>query len=190
MKRPGLSLTELLVSITIMSIIILIVSNIYIGSGRFVTAEQSRIDVGENASRALSTLDAVLRTGKAILASTIYSGTTYTTGDQTLVFTSPSLLSDGTLSLTDDDTFIVYLDSTDPAHQRIRLITAGLGASSTRTTGTIDLVQGVQDLYFRYTTDDVTGSTTVAVTITTQTTINKLPFTKALILNVTFRNHQ
>src|SRR5436190_8148161 len=87
-RRPGLSLVELLISIGIMSIVMLIAVNIYLGSGTFVSAEQQRIEVGENASQTLSTVDEVLREATAVLASVVYSGTTYTSGDNTVVLST------------------------------------------------------------------------------------------------------
>lgn len=188
-RRPGLSLVELLVSISVMLLLILIISNVFIGSSRFFTAEQLRIDVGGNASRALTTVDAILRQGKNILSSAVYNTVTYTTGDTVVVLTEPSLLADGTASLTQVDTLILYLDTSDPQNGILRLITAAVGSDSTRQVGSRDLVQGVEDIYFRYVTDTPTDSTIVTATITTQTTVNQRPFTTATIFNATLRNH-
>lgn len=188
-QRPAVSLVELLASIAVMGIIVLIVINLYISSGQFVGAEQLRIDVGLNASRALATVDETLREGRAVLASTNYGGDTYTTSDTTLVLTTPSLLVSGSLSSSEVDTIILDLDSSNPDDQVIRRIVAAVGAGSTRTTGVTGAMTGVQDLYFRYTTDVPTDTTVVTATITTVKTVNTKPFTTAIILNATLRNH-
>lgn len=188
-SSDGVTLVELLVGIGIMSIIVLIVVNLFISSGRFSSAEQLRIDVSEKAARVLSGLDETLREARAVITSANYSSVTYTTGDTTVVLTTPSLLADGSLSLSDTDTVIVYRDTSDPDNIALRRIIAALGTGSTRTTGSTTLVQGVKDVYFRYTTDVPTETTVVSATVTTETSVNNRPFTAAMILNATLRNH-
>lgn len=188
-SSDGVTLVELLVAIGIMSIIVLIVVNLFISSGRFSSAEQLRIDVSENASRVLAGLDETLREGRAVITSATYNSITYTTGDTTVVLTTPSLLADGSLSLSNVDTIIVYRDTTDPNAITLRRIIAAVGVGSTRTTGISTIVQGVKDVYFRYTTDTPTEATVVSATITTEKVVNTRPFTAAMILNATLRNH-
>ena len=189
-RRPGLTLVELLVSIFAMGLIFLIVTNIYIGTGRFTSAEQTQIDVGTSASRTLSTFDRTLREASDVLTSVVYSGTTYTSGDTTLVITTPSTLSDGTLSLFAADTEVLYLDTSVANNYQIKLITAALGTGSTRTTGVTTITDGVQDLFFRYNTDDITAASQVTATVRFTKTNGGRTYSNISILNATLRNHE
>lgn len=174
---------------TVMAIVILIVMNLFVGSGRFVTAEQVRIDVSEKSSRLLAGLDETLREGRAVLASATYNSVTYTTGDDVVVLSTPSLMADGSLSLSETDTVIVHVNTNDPQNKTIDRIISATGVGSTRTTGAISIVQNIKDVYFRYHSDTPTLSTVVTATVTVTGTANNRPFTTAMILNATLRNH-
>jgi len=169
---------------SIMTIIILVVVNIFVGTIHFNRDEQSRIDVGDAASRTFSTLDESLRQGKSILTSSAINGTTYTTGDQTVVLTWPSLVA-GSPSASVTDTVVITYNA---AQQRlVQYISPD--ATSSRGPSTAILTTNVTDLYFRYTSDNPTASTTVAATIVTGATVNGQPFKQTAILNATLRNH-
>ncbi len=182
--HSGITLLELIVSISIMSLVILVVVNIFIGTSRFNTDEQSRILVGDEATRVFSTLDQTLRQGKAIVASAIINGTTYTTNGTTVVLTLPSIVA-GSPSPTQTDIAVVRWDSSS---EQIQLITAP-DPSSSRAAGTAILTDGVSDIYFRYTSDDPTVSTTVEATIITSAPVNNSSFRQTAVLYVPLRNH-
>lgn len=182
-QHRGITLIEQVISIVIIAGLTLIVINIFIAASNFNTDEEQRIQVGETAARALATLDDTLREGRLIVASGVVSGTTYTTDDATLVLALPSLV--GGVLTAGNDTVVI---TRNPATNTLEELTAP-GASSTRPAGSKQLATGVNDVYFRYTTDDPTSSTAVTVIVSSTKTANKRPFTRTTLLYETLRNH-
>ncbi len=182
--RRGVTLPELLVNMFVFVLLGGVIASIYLSSGRFTGNEQLRIDVDVSANRVLTVMDQTLRQGKAVLAQYPTSGSpTYTTGDTALVLALPSTLVNGTLSATDEDAAVFYLDNGE-----LKLM-LDAHANSTRTDQTRTITTNVRDLYFRYNTTSPTSATAVTATITTEKTVLSRPYTQASILNVTFRNH-
>src|SRR4029077_6712599 len=106
-------------------------------------AEQSRILVGDQATRLFANLNETLRQGKSILTSATINSTVYTTGPTTMVLTLPSIVS-GQPSSTAVDTMAVTFDS---AGSRL-MSTMAPDASSSRVGGVATLMTGVSDVYF------------------------------------------
>lgn len=182
-SRAGSTLVELIISMVILAGMTLVVVNIFIAANNFSNDEQQRIQVGETAARALATLDDTLREGRLIMASGVVDGTTYTTDDTTLVLALPSIVG-GVLTAANDTVVIMR----NPATNTLEELTA-TSAGSTRTAGSKQLAAGVNDIYFRYTTDDPTSSTAVTVIVSSTRTVNKRPFTRTILLYETLRNH-
>lgn len=182
-QRLGFTLLEQVVSILVIVSMTLVVVTIFISANNFSTDEQQRILVGETAARALATFDDTLREGRLILTSGVVGGTTYTTSDSVLVLALPSIVNGQPTS--GNDTVVIARDSsTNVLEQR----TEPSGTSS-RLAGTIQLATGVNDVYFRYTTDDPASSTAVTVLVSSTKTANKQDFTRTTILYETLRNH-
>jgi len=194
MKRHALTLTELLITIGILGIVGLIVLQIFISTGQFYSDEQLRIDVGENADRLLGNLDAILRQGKTILPSASYQSVVYTTNETNVVFNIPTLMSDQTLSLVNNDTIILHLDSSEPTNLNIKQIIIPYTnlsqpeLSSIRPAGEKVVTSGIKDIYFRYTSDDPTLSRTITVTATAAKTVRGRTFSQAVVSYITLRN--
>ncbi|MBI3572663.1 MAG: prepilin-type N-terminal cleavage/methylation domain-containing protein [Candidatus Kerfeldbacteria bacterium] len=193
-RRRGLTLIELLISMFVMGVVIIIIGNLFIGSSQFATDEQGRIVTGENASRIFANLDQTIRQGTAVLASATINSITYTSGDTTLVFSAPTPLTDGSLSSTLTDTLVVTLDASNANNQRLTLVTSANQTGcptncSTRLSGTTTLTTGVKDVYFRYNNDTITSATDVTVTMRTISTVRGREFNQINIIHATFRNH-
>lgn len=187
-KRHGLTLIELLISIGIIGIVVVIVGNIFINTSRFGSDEQLRIDVGESASRVLGPLDEILREGKEVLASTVINSVTYTSDTNTVVFTLPSLDVGGLTIAGSSDIAVIDYDITDASNPIVRLLVEP--ASDTfRPAQNSRIVEHVKDLYIRYTAE--TPVTAQALTLTVQITkdIRDRTFTRTNILYAVFRNH-
>lgn len=193
MKRPGLTLTELLISMFIMSIVSLVVVNIFIASGKLTKNEQVHIEVGGNAARIYTSMDGPLREGKAVITSVVYNSTTYTTDEDTLVFTVPSIVGGNTTNTTDK--IIFYVDTANPNNKIIKRVVIPYvdvsvpANNSTRTGGVSTVATGIRDFYLRYYHSDPTLAQTISATITTSQTSNSRNITNAAILYATFRNH-
>lgn len=180
----GVTLPELIVSMFVFVLLGGVIVSIYLSSGRLTSNEQLRIDVDVSANRVLTVMDQTLRQGKAVLAQYPTSGSpTYTTGDSTLALSLPSILSNGTLSSTDEDSAVFYLDNGE-----LKLL-IDAHANSTRTDQTRTVTSNVRDAFFRYNATTLTSATAVTATITTQKTVLGKPYTQASILNITLRNH-
>lgn len=188
MKRPGLTFIELLISLSVLGLIITVASSLFISTGQFSSDEQLRIDVGESAGRVIGPLDQILREAKIVVASAIVDGITYTSDENTLVFTLPSLDSNGATIANADDIGVITLDPTNPNFQTIDLfIRPGNGTFRAAQSGSV--VEHVKDLYIRY-TDDVPENAQAA-TLTVQVTkqVRGRTYTRSNILYAVFRNH-
>lgn len=182
-KRPGISLIEQIVTIVIMTGMVIVMVNILISTINFQTEESGRIVVGESAARILATLDDTLREGRVIAATATVNGDTYTTGDDTLVVHLPSVM--GGVLTNNVDTVVVRRN---PATRVLEQL-LDPDPSSDRLAGTTQLATDVNDVYFRYTSDDPTTSTTVTVVMTTDQTTHGKTFSRTTLLNETLRNH-
>lgn len=161
----------------------LVVVNVFISAKNFYADEEQRIQVGETAARALATLDDTLREGRLIVASGTVGGTTYTTDDDTLVLALPSIV--GGVLTTANDTVVITRNTATNILEELTAVSAG----STRPAGSKQLASGVNDVYFRYTTDDPVSSTAVTVVVSSTKTANQRPFTRTILLYETLRNH-
>lgn len=179
----GFTLLEQLVSISILGGLALIVGTIFISANNFTNDEQQRIQVGETAARVLDTLDDTLREGRSVLVSGVVNSVTYTTSDSVLVLALPSII--GGQPTADDDIVVVIRD---PVTNTLQQLTEP-DTTSARAAGTIQLATGVNDVYFRYTTNDPNLSTAVTALISSTRTANKRDFTRTILLYETLRNH-
>lgn len=180
-KRSGLTIVELLISLSILAVILTIIFNVFISSSRFSSQELQRINVGENAVRSFSTVDSYLRQGKAVVG----TFSTYTTGGTTLILSLPALLAGGALDPIKTDTGVLYFDQ--GSHQ-LKLLLAP-DAASTRPAGTSTLAESIRDVYFRYNSDTPTNATVITVTIIASQTVGNRTFQQTNILQETIRNH-
>lgn len=179
----GFTLIETIISVIVLAGMTLVVVNIFLAANTFFADELQRIQVGETAARALATLDDTLREGRLIVANGVVDGTTYTTNDTTLVLALPSIVG-GVLTSANDTVVITRNTSTNILEE----LTAP-SAGSARVAGSKQLATGVNDVYFRYTTDDPTSSTAVTVIVSSTRTVNKRPFARTILLYETLRNH-
>lgn len=186
--RSGLTLVELLITITILGFIVVTVGSIFIDTSRFSSDEQLRIDVGESASRVIGPLDVALREGKAVLASAVINGTTYTTDADTVVFSLPSIDGGGATIPTIDDTAVITLDGSNAANPIARLIISPTSGTF-RQAQDGSAVDHVKDLYIRYTTDNPIDAQALTVTVQVAKDLRLRTFTRSNILYAVFRNH-
>lgn len=187
--RPGLTLLELLISMAILGIIVVVVSNLFIAAAQYTASEQTRITVGESNSRIFSTLDRTVRQGKAILSSATINSVLYNTSDMSMVFTLPSIQIDGTLTPTTSDTAVLFTDTIITNNHRLRLIIEP-DASSYRDAVDQIITDHVADVYFRYNDEDPTMANSVTITVTNSQSILGRAFTQRNLVNLTLRNNE
>ncbi len=184
----GLTLIELLVTISILGLIVVVVGNLFISSTRLGNDEQIRIDVGESTSRVLGPLDEILRQGKEVLPTAVIDGTTYTSSATVLVFSLPSLDSAGSTISGTSDTAVIFLDSSNADNPTIHLIVSP--ASGTFRPGQDStVIDRAKDLYIRYTSDGIASAQAATLTIQISKDIQTKTFTRTNVLYAVFRNH-
>lgn len=183
MRPRGVSLPEVVVSTFVLGVVGLVLVTVSVSASRFTRDEQNRIDVDLSANRVLTVMDEHLRQGKQVLASYTDGVTTYTTSATTLVLSLPSLLSSGTLSSTDVDTAVFFLNGST-----LNLL-IDASTSSTRTDRTQPVTDNVQDLYFRYAAPVPTDATALTATVRTQRSLLNQTYTQTSLLYGNLRNH-
>lgn len=185
---PGFTLFELLITISIMGMVVIVVSSLFISTNQFNRDEQLRIDVGEDASRVLGPLDRVLREGVQIVTSADIGGTTYTTGTSTVVFSLPSIDGTGATIIGTNDTAVLTFDTSSADNLGIRLLVDPADNTYRPSQNTM-VVDRVKDFYLRYTTDAPTASTTIGATVQVTKSVRGRAFTRTNILYAILRNH-
>jgi hypothetical protein len=185
-SRPALSLIESLIAIFITGLIFAVVANIFVASNSFNKSEEDRVVVGEQTARLFSVVDQTLRQGKAILASATVNGTLYTTDDDTMVFTIPTLLNDGSLSGSEVDTAAIALDTTQSGNTKLWL-SLDPHANSDRAVIDRSQVERVKDFYIRYNTSSPANATAASLTVTVERGTTTA-YRQTNILYATFRN--
>lgn len=192
MKRRGLTLIELIISISILVLVTLVTANMYITTGRFNSDEQARTLVGVEASRLMSKLDDLLRQGQAVLAQypPLPATATYTTDVDELVFSIPSLMSDGSLSSAKTDTAVVYLDISGGSRVLMLRVFPDTTSPnpSVRSDATYSVATNVSSFYIRYDQAVPTAATSITITTVHARTSNQKTFYQPAILSALFRN--
>lgn len=184
----GLTLIELLVSMTILGLIVVVVGNLFISTTRLGNDEQRRIDVGESAGRVLGPLDEILRQGKEVVAATVVNGVTYTSSSTAIVFTLPSLDSTGSPIADSSDIAVIYRDTSIAENPVIRLIVNPLSGTF-RPSQNTSVADYVKDLYIRYTADNPTTAQAATLTVQISKNLRLQTYTRTNILYAVFRNH-
>ncbi len=186
-RRPGITLVELMISIAVLGLIVVVVSNLFVSTNQFTRNEQSRIDVGENVVRVFSAMDEAMRQTKNVLASATINGTAYASDSDTFVFSLPSI-EGGELASFDIDSGVITLDTSVTGNPRLRLIIEP-NALSSRTAVDQIVAEHVKDVYFRYTTAVPADATAATATVVIEKDLNNRAFARTNILYATFRNH-
>lgn len=188
MKRRGITLVEMLITLVILGMIVVVVASLFIGSGQFASDERARIDVGISASRTLGPLDEILREGKEVLASAIVNSTTYTSDHDTLVFSLPSINSGGATDAANSDTAVITVDTTNPDNTVLRLL-IDPASGTYRPANQQVILENIKDVYFRYSNDTPASAQSVNVTVQISKNLRNRVYTRSTILYAVFRNH-
>lgn len=186
MKRPGLTLPEMMISIVVIGIVMVVCVGAYLTTAKVVRRESDRSTVTLGTGRVLGPLDTLLRQGRAIV--TQYPPApgvaTVTTGTDALVFTVPSLVGS---TLTDANDYITLVRDTTVVENPRLIMTVYPDATSSRTAGETVIATYVADLYLRYPDIDPTAAENLTITVR----LNKgtsSETAETLILNATLRN--
>ncbi len=159
----GFTLMETLLVIGLFVLLLAALIGLYQAYGTLFTAEQGRFVLGNTANTAVTEIEQAVLQANRILASRTISGTTYTTGSNTLVLELSSVDAGGAVISGTFDHVVFYVSGTslyrlsepDPA--------------SSRQSGVKQLSDTLSALTLSYNAVDVTMASSVTVDITLQT---------------------
>lgn len=173
----GMTLVETMTVIGIMSIIMVVVSQIFVVNNELVAKSLARADNDNGATFAIRRIGELSRGASTVMASHIINGTTYTSGTNVLVLVMPSVDSSGNIIVASYDYIAFYRDAV--ATTKIFTDTdAAVG--SVRVDGSKLLTAYNDTLAFSYNARDISEATRISVfVINTQTVRGQVLSTKA-----------
>lgn len=191
MKRRGLTLPEMVVSIAIMAMVTTVVITAYVAAGRIVGREIIDSSVVVGSGRVLGPLDELLRQGIDVEAQYPPTGAALVaTSDQALVFSVPSLDSGGNVSDTYKDYVTVALDNSISGNTRLLMtVYPDSGLPSSRTNTQTVIATNVAAIYWRYPTVIPTDANLVTTTLRLSRGSQLAVSQQTIILNSLLRNH-
>ena len=163
----GFSLMEALTVIGIMTIILVMVTQIFAVSYDVYVKQSARAENETGAILAARTLTDMTRGADSVLASKVIAGTTYTTSASVVVLRIPTVNTAGAVVAGTYDSVAVYRDATNTGE--IWSDTES-GAGSRRTAGKKRLTSGNLIMTFRYDAEDVTKANRVQAYLVNQRT--------------------
>lgn len=166
MRRPGVTLVELIVVITTMAVMAFVIVTMYFASTEVAKGQSTGSAVQLENFFGQGRMRTLLQDASSVVVSATLSGTLYTTDGDTVVFTVPSVdAADNLVSGAVDTVVIEYTGSAPNAY--IRAIVAP-HASSARPASDSRLAGSVDALQFRYSDATVTEAHYVDVTLRTR----------------------
>ncbi len=181
----GVSLMETIVVIGIMSVLLLIVAQIFALNYDIYAKQTARLDADTGAVFAARNISDLTRGASKVMASHTINSTLYTTSNVELVLRVPSLDASGDIIDATFDYIAIYRDATETS--KIFADTE-IGAGSTRINGAklITAYNGTAE--FRYNAPDVTDTTRVGVFIINSQTVRGSSFRSKAWTSLFLRN--
>lgn len=190
MTRRGVTLVEMIMTITVMAIVLSVVIPAFLMTGRVVSNEITQAGLVVDSGRLLGPVDELLRQGKDVVAQypPLPSAATVETGSSALVFTVPSIVG-GDLDETAVDYVTLVRDTTIADNARLLLtVYPSTSPASERPANEYAISKYVSDLFFRYPSTDLASINALTVLVRTSQQARDLK-TQTILLNATLRNH-
>jgi len=182
----GFSLMEALTVIGVMTIVLLMVDQIFAVSYDVYVKQSARTENENGAVFAARNISELSRGASEVLASHVINATTYTTSATTLVLEAPTLDASNNIVADSFDHIAIYRDGTEPTKIFSDIEPA---AGSKRLSGKRLVTAHNSILRFRFNDPDVTNATRVQMyLVNTQTKRSTTLTTKAWIA-MFLRNH-
>lgn len=143
-KNKGFTIAETLVAAGIISILTLVLIQFLLGYNKSFGIFNANVDVSSSAGRVITETSAAAREASAVLASRLFSDTTYTSSATSLVLQLPSVDATGAAIFGKYDYIAFYLEGAN-AYKRTEVDVA-----STRPAGVKLLSETVNSLTFTY----------------------------------------
>jgi prepilin-type N-terminal cleavage/methylation domain-containing protein len=183
--QRGVTLMETLVVITVMTVLLLIVTEVFILNYDVYLKQTGRIEADTGTVFAARSISEQARGATQVMASRTIDGTLYTTSDTTLVLELPSIEQDGDVLIATYDYIAFARDPGDAT----RVITATDAASgSSRFDGTKLLTAFNDTMTFRYNDPVPADATRVSVLLINETTVRESTFRSQAWTSVFLRN--
>ena len=164
----GFTIVETIVVIGIMTILLLIVNQIFIINYDIVSKQTGRTDSEGGATLATRFISELARGAMSVEASAVINGTTYTSSDDTLVLKLPSVDDANQIIAANYDYVAIARDPLDA--ERI-VAYASPAAGSARFSGSRLVTDYNDALIFRYNASDITTADRVSVHLVNRKTV-------------------
>jgi type II secretory pathway pseudopilin PulG len=183
--QRGMTLAETLSAIGIMTIVLLIVTQIFIINYDVAIKQTSRIDNDVGAVFAVRRISDAARGATAVVASRTINGTAYTTGTDTLILRIPSLDSSSNIIADTYDYIAFYRDAASPTKVFTDTET---GSGSARLGGKRLMTAYNQIMAFRYNNATLSSADRVSVYLVNKQTVKGAQFTTQAWTSLFLRN--
>lgn len=161
------TLLETVIIIAISSIVLLAIGLLIFMFTKGSSYEQAALQSSNAASAVIREAQALITPAHAVVASRVFSGTTYTTSATVLILEIPSYDSSGNSIANTYDYAVFYTSGTN----LYRILEAN--AASRRVSGTKKLSSTLQSLTFTYNNGDYSQATAVTIDIQTQAQVKQ-----------------
>lgn len=165
-KKPnkrGFSIIEAIFASAILIFVLGAFAVLYINFSKFYNRQQAEINIGNSAREAVKELQSAVLQADQIAASHTFSGTAYSTDQDTLVLEIPSVDGSGDIVSGKHDYVVFYLTG----NNLYRLIDAD--AASNRSSGQNQISDAVSALTFTYNNPNLALATKIDVGLQLQT---------------------
>lgn len=162
MTKRGTTLIEALVLISVSTIALLALVNLFLIFNSLYGYQQAFMAAAGSSGASMNALEAAILPANQVVTSRDFSGATYTSAETSLVLELPAIDDDGDIIDGAKDYIAFYTD----AAAFYRLIEADV--ASARTSGLKKLSGTLSSLSFTYDTPDVTQALSVAVDLQTE----------------------
>lgn len=186
-KTKGLSLLETVIYIFIGVLVIIVISEIFVNQSTLGQKRTSQSDLERSAGAGIETIKTAIQGASTVVPSRTFSGTAYTSDEDTLILEIPSVDGSGNLVSGSYDYMVFFLDPSDSA---LLKATTDSAAGSARPENTRIISSFVSSVEFRYNKVSAADSTAIDATITTAKTLGTESFSAKSHAKVNLRNKQ
>lgn len=184
-KKHGFTLIEAIVYIAIASIVLVIITQIFISQSQVYDAETSRADIELYAKQALNRMVQNSISARGVVATQVLGGATYSSSSSTLVLELQSIDANQNLISNKYDYIAFYLDPTDLTKLYMKI---DADPNSSRKDTTTLLSTFVEGLNFRYNIADPALATKVEIALNLARTVRGQNRTAQSSTSIFFKN--
>lgn len=186
-RRRGVSLMETIIVIGIMSVLMLVVTQIFLLNYEIVDKQSGRAANETGAILAAKTISQMTRGASAVEASHVFSGTTRTSSSTTLVLKMPSIDSSGNVLAATFDYVAIYRHTTNTDELHVAIDAA---TGSYRQDGSRRLTANNQTLTFFYNDPTLTETDRVSAYVVNSQTKRGTTLTTRGWTSIFLRNNE